>query len=47
MPSPWGMSRGHQCGGAMAALAMERAILRAVQSAGSAYGLIGWEDLPR
>ena len=29
------------------ALAMERAILRAVQSAGSAYGLIGWEDLPR
>lgn len=33
--------------GAMAALAMERAILRAVQSAGSAYGLIGWEDLPR
>ncbi len=24
-----------------------RAILRAVQSAGSAYGLIGWEDLPR
>ena len=28
-------------------LAMERAILRAVQSAGSAYGLIGWEDLPR
>ena len=33
--------------GAMAALTMERAILRAVQSAGSAYGLIGWEDLPR
>ena len=33
--------------GAMAALAMERAILRAVQSARSAYGLIGWEDLPR
>lgn len=29
--------------GAMAALAMERAIVRAVQSARSAYGLPGWE----
>lgn len=31
--------------GAMAALAMERAILRAVQSARSAYGLPGWEAI--
>lgn len=31
--------------GTMAAQAMERAILRAVQSASSAYGLIGWQDL--
>lgn len=31
--------------GAMAAQAMERAILRAVQSASSAHGLIGWQDL--
>ncbi|MCI8539413.1 MAG: P1 family peptidase [Oscillospiraceae bacterium] len=33
--------------GAMAALAMERAIVRAVQSAQSAYGLPGWEDFKR
>jgi len=33
--------------GAMAALAMERAIVRAVQSAQSAYGLPGWEDIKR
>jgi len=31
--------------GAMAALAMERAILRAVRSARSAYGLPGWEAI--
>lgn len=31
--------------GAMAARAMERAIVRAVQSAHSAYGLMGWEAL--
>lgn len=31
--------------GAMAARAMERAIVRAVQSAQSAYGLIGWREL--
>lgn len=31
--------------GAMAARAMERAIVRAVQSAQSAYGLMGWEAL--
>lgn len=31
--------------GAMAAQAMERAIVRAVQSAHSAYGLIGWREL--
>ena len=31
--------------GAMAALAMERAILRAVQSAQGAYGLPGWETI--
>ncbi len=31
--------------GAMAAQAMERAIIRAVQSSASAYGLIGWQDL--
>lgn len=31
--------------GAMAARAMERAIVRAVQSAPSAYGLIGWREL--
>ena len=31
--------------GAMAALAMERAIVRAVQSAKPAYGLMGWESL--
>jgi len=31
--------------GAMAAQAMERAILRAVQSAASAYGLVGWQEL--
>jgi hypothetical protein len=31
----------------MAALAMERAIVRAVQAAKSAYGLPGWADLPR
>ena len=29
--------------GALAAQAMERAILRAVQAARSAYGLVGWE----
>lgn len=33
--------------GAMAALAMERAIVRAVQSAAPAYGLPGWEDIKR
>jgi len=31
--------------GAMAAYAMERAILRAVQSAVSSYGLISWQEL--
>lgn len=31
--------------GAMAAQAMERAIVRAVQSARSAYGLVGWREL--
>ena len=31
--------------GAMAAQAMERAIVRAVQSARSAYGLTGWQEL--
>jgi len=31
--------------GAMAAQAMERAILQAVQSSVSAYGLIGWQEL--
>lgn len=33
--------------GAMAAQAMERAIVRAVQAAGSAYGLIGWSGLQK
>ena len=33
--------------GVMAAQAMERAIVRAVQSAASAYGLTGWRDLGR
>lgn len=31
--------------GAMAAQAMERAIVRAVQTASSAYGLVGWREL--
>ena len=33
--------------GALAARAMERAILRAVETARSAYGLMGWEELNR
>lgn len=33
--------------GALAARAMERAILRAVKTARSAYGLMGWEELNR
>lgn len=33
--------------GALAAQAMERAILRAVQAARPAYGLMGWEDIQR
>ena len=33
--------------GVMAAQAMDRAIVRAVQSAASAYGLTGWRDLGR
>lgn len=33
--------------GALAARAMERAILRAVETARSAYGLMGWEELSR
>lgn len=33
--------------GAMAALAMERAIVRAVKSSSSAYGLIGWGEMFR
>lgn len=31
--------------GALAAYVMERAIVRAVKTAGSAYGLVGWEEL--
>ena len=33
--------------GAMAAQAMERAIVRAVQSSDSAYGLLGWRELSK